>query len=234
MRHKKLESDASTWIIWVDSDLLAVNKPAGLLTLPDGYDRNALHLKKVLEPEFGRLWIAHRLDRETSGVIVLARNALAHRHLNAQFEQHALQKIYHALVIGSPAWQEMTVNMPLRTNVGHRHRSVFDLQQGKPAVTQLKVLERFRKFTLIEACPETGRTHQIRAHLYALDLPIAADTLYSGGERLDLMPGITLMERPALHAWELELTHPGNQKSINLHAPYPGDLANALLALRQA
>ena len=95
-----METDPESWVLWHDDSLLVVNKPAGLPSLPDGYQPTAPHLKSVLEPAFGPLWIVHRLDRDTSGVIVLARTAEAHRVLNTQFEKRQVTKVYHALVLG--------------------------------------------------------------------------------------------------------------------------------------
>ena len=188
---------------------MVIDKPAGLHTLPDGYDANLPYVRGMLEPEHGRLWIVHRLDRETNGVLVLARTAEAHRALNTQFEQHQVRKIYHALVVGSPDWKETTVRLPLRTNVGHRHRTAVGPQRGKPAVTHLRVLERFEGTTLVEAAPETGRTHQIRAHLAALGYPIVGDELYGAGPS---PAGLSL------HALSLEITHPVTGERMKFEA----------------
>src|SRR4030042_5892431 len=165
-------------LLFSDEALLVINKPAGLSTLPDGYNPTLPHIKSVLERQFGALWIVHRLDKDTSGVLLLARSAQAHRALNTQFEQHRVSKLYHALVVGNPEWQEQTVSLPLRPNGDRQHRTVLDAQAGKPAVTHLKVLERYGNYCLLEAVPETGRTHQIRAHLYALGLSLIGDKLY--------------------------------------------------------
>lgn len=189
-----------------------IDKPAGLHTLPDGYDASLPHVRGVLEPEYGRLWIVHRLDRETSGVLVLVRTAEAHRSLNTQFEQHQVRKIYHALVEGSPDWHDTSVRLPLRTNVGHRHRTAVDPQRGKPAVTHLRVLERFEEATLVEAAPETGRTHQIRAHLAALGHPIVGDELYGGSPSL---AGLHL------HARSLEIVHPVTGERMQFESENP-------------
>lgn len=199
-------------IIYSDEAILVIDKPAGLHTLPDGYDASLPHVRSMLEPEYGRLWIVHRLDRETSGVLVLARTAKAHRHLNTQFEQHQVRKLYQALVVGIPDWQETTVSLPLRVNVGHRHRTAVDPRRGKPAATHLRVLERFTDTALVEAAPETGRTHQIRAHLAALGYPIVGDELYGGS------PSSTGLH---LHAYSLEVTHPVTGERMMFEAENP-------------
>ncbi len=221
-------------VLFCDEALLVVNKPAGLATLPDGYDPSLPHVKSALERDYGRLWIVHRLDKETSGVLLLARNAPAHRSLNTQFEQHSVTKTYHALVIGHPEWRERTVSLPLRPNGDRQHRTVIDPKNGKPAVTHLSVVERFGQVNLIQAIPETGRTHQIRAHLTAIGLYIIGDRLYSLrkglegqlaepqrqiiAESLDALQGAM-----ALHALSLEFNHPDTHERMKFTAPYsPG------------
>lgn len=211
-------------ILWKDELLLVVDKPAGLRSLPDGYDPTAPHLRNLLEPLYGRLWIVHRLDKETSGVIMLARSAAAHRSLNLQFDQHTVKKIYHALVEGKPEWEITTVRIPLRANGDRRHRTVADFQGGKLAVTHLRLLECFSGYALLEAQPETGRTHQIRAHLAALGLPIAGDALY-GSQTASF-------DRLMLHAFSLDFIHPGTLQPMHLEAPYPEDFQAALNSLR--
>jgi RluA family pseudouridine synthase len=232
-------------ILYQDEALLVINKPAGLSTLPDGYDSSLPHVKKLLEPGLGRLWIVHRLDKATSGVLLLARTAEAHKDLNTQFEMHQVKKIYHAIVIGQPNWKEKTINMPLRTNGDRRHRTVIDQQAGKPAITRFKVLERFAEYCLIQAIPETGRTHQIRAHLSAIDLFILGDMLYGGRIHLNLenkpasIPqdvgfANLLAGSMALHARSLDLSHPISGERVKFSAPYPGTFAEVLQWLRSS
>jgi RluA family pseudouridine synthase len=239
-----LKIDPRQMLLWIDEDLLAINKPAGLPTLPDGYDPQAPHVKGLLQESFGPLWIVHRLDRETSGVLLLARGPGAHRALSMQFENRAVSKVYHALVGGSPPWEQQRVTLPLRPDADRQHRTLVDAQQGKPAVTNLRVLERFGLYTLMEARPETGRAHQVRVHLASQGLPVTADELYGDGKgvylsqikprykpsRADEKP---LLGRLGLHALALQLKHPESGQPLTLQAPYPNDFAILLRYLRK-
>jgi tRNA pseudouridine32 synthase / 23S rRNA pseudouridine746 synthase len=216
----------SIHILYSDPSLLVINKPAGLLNLPDGYDPSLPHVRSVLEAEYGRLWIVHRLDKDTSGVLVLARSAAAHRALNLQFECHAVEKIYHALVSGDPAWEQREVDLPLLPDGDRQHRTVVDRRWGKEAHTGLRVLERFGECALVEAIPQTGRTHQVRAHLASLGHPLVADALYGGGQA-------ALLNRLGLHAFSLDFTHPQSGEKVCLEAPYPEDFQTALQLMRQ-
>ena len=230
-------------ILFIDQDLLVINKSAGLLSLPDGYDNSLPHVKSVLSPKYGSLWIVHRLDRFTSGVMVLARNREVHRDLNTQFQNHKVKKVYLALIVGCPAWQHETVRLPLQVNTGRKHRTVVDLEKGKPSETEFMVLERFADYCLIEARPKTGRRHQIRAHLSFEGYPIVCDSLYATqGETIRHENSAALMEsepfpnpilnRIALHASSLEIVHPGNNQRLHLHAPLPEDMQLAIEKLR--
>ena len=220
-------------VVWLDSMLLAVNKPAGLPTLPDGYSPGKPCLVGMLREAYGSIWVVHRLDKETSGIILFARTAVAHRALNIQFEKKQIKKCYHALVTGNPSWQEKWVRSRLRANGDRKHRTVIDNQRGKPAETQFLVCERFRDYTLVEAYPHTGRTHQIRVHLAFLGYPVAVDPLYGDGKPIyhanDLAgestqkPENSLIKRLALHAQSITFNHPISDECIKVEAEYPPD-----------
>jgi RluA family pseudouridine synthase len=220
----------------LDDNILVVDKPAGLSVLPEGWDHDAAFLVKILQEEFGKIFVVHRLDKLTSGVMVLARNPVAHRCLSIQFEKRLITKEYHALAFGVPVWREKIARHPLLVNVGHKHRTIVDPGHGKPSITQFKVLRGFEHHVLLEAIPLTGRTHQIRVHAYALGLPILGDPLY-GSESTDLI------NRPALHAisltfkqpksndWSEDLDYDQAWSSDTFTSPYPADFESALAAV---
>ena len=221
---KTKEYNSGMDILYANENFLVVNKPAGLATVPGSWEEDSDSLVKALEADYGRLWVVHRLDKVTSGLVVFACNAGAHRLLSMQFERHETHKLYHAITTGSPAWNDHTARHPLRVNVGHRHRTVVDNAKGKPSETAFHVMECFDGYTLISASPASGRTHQVRVHAYALGIPLLGDTLYSA-------PATDLIARPALHAQALEFTFEG--KPFQFTCPYPADFAQALVTIRK-
>jgi len=208
-------------IIYEDEYILVVDKPAGLPVLPDGWEKDAPYLVKTLEEEYGKIWIVHRLDKITSGVMVFARDAETHRTLNIQFEERQAEKVYHAIVEGIPQWNEKIAKHPLRINVGHKHRTGVSDKYGKPSETRFKVIKRYQEAALIEARPVTGRTHQIRVHAYALGHPLLGDILYGASET-------HLIARPALHAHSLTFTHPQSGERQTFLAERPQDFVETL------
>jgi len=211
-------------LLYLDDHVLLIDKPSGLPVLPDGWEPDAPYLVKLLEAEYGKVWVVHRLDKVTSGVMLFARTPGAHRALNMQFEKHEAEKVYHCITVGLPPWEAKITRFPLRANVGHSHRTRVDDRQGKPAETRFKVLQRGASGALLEARPMTGRTHQIRVHAYALGYPLLGDTLYSA-------PPTDLIPRPALHAYSLAFTHPDTAERLTFTAPYPADFDAALKSL---
>ncbi|HEX5840470.1 MAG TPA: RluA family pseudouridine synthase [Anaerolineales bacterium] len=214
-------------LIHEDQHLLVIDKPAGLSVLPDGWEKDSDYLVKRLEEPFGKVFIVHRLDKITSGVIVFARDADTHRALNLQFEQHTAQKTYHAILEGNPKWEDKTAKHPLRANVGHKHRTMVDNKHGKPSETRFRVIKRYEESALVEAKPMTGRTHQIRVHAYALGHPLVEDILYGARDRYGL-------PRPMLHAQALSFIHPATNERVKFSAPHPDDFEEALKVLGAA
>jgi len=211
-------------ILYKDEHIIVINKPAGLPVLPDGWEKDAPYLVKMLEEEYGKVFIIHRLDKVTSGVMIFARTAETHRALNMQFENHEAEKIYHAIMEGEPRWNEKITKFPLRTNVGHRHRTMVDDKNGKPSETRFKILKRYQTSALVEAKPMTGRTHQIRVHAYALGHPLLGDILYGASET-------DLIARPALHAHSLTFNHPSTNERLTFTVERPKDFVSALKRL---
>jgi RluA family pseudouridine synthase len=208
-------------ILYEDKHLLVIDKPAGLSVLPDGWEKVSQYLVKMLEEQYGKIFIVHRLDKVTSGVMVFARDAETHRALNIQFESHQAEKVYHALVEGNPKWDEKIAKHPLRANVGHKHRTMVDDKNGKPSETRFRVIKRYEEAALIEAKPMTGRTHQIRVHAYVLGHPLVGDILYGAQETYRI-------PRPMLHAQSLSFIHSATNERVKFSAPRPADFEEAI------
>jgi RluA family pseudouridine synthase len=212
-------------VLFIDESILVLNKPAGMAVLPGGWDGEAAAIVTMAQESHGRLWVVHRLDKSTSGVLLFARTADAHRALNRQFELRETRKTYHAIVVGQPAWQNRNCRLPLRTNVGHKHRTQINRLSGRLATTHFSVSEKLKDSALLVAVPYTGRTHQVRAHAAALGHPLVGDVLYGA-------PPTELIGRAALHASSLRIRHPISGSEMSFHAPYPDDLQLALESLR--
>ncbi len=230
-------------VLFEDAHILAVNKPSGLLSAPDRYDPDALMASRELEMEHGRLWPVHRLDLDTSGVLLFARTEDAHRILSIAFEAREVRKIYHAVVNGRPSWVDASCDLSLMPDGDRMHRTIID-GSGKPSVTEFHVLGAHAKMAILEARPLTGRTHQIRVHLAALGYPVACDPLYGDGKPLLLSrikrrwKGDGDRERPiisrtALHAFSIEFVHPSSGIKLRLEAPYPKDFKALVAQLRK-
>jgi tRNA pseudouridine32 synthase/23S rRNA pseudouridine746 synthase len=226
-------------VLLADDHLLAVDKPAGRLVIP-GRGTDERSLREELEAVHGRLWVVHRLDRGTTGVLVFARTADAHRAMNLAFDRGEPRKRYLALVRGSPP-AERRIDLPLAPARRGRMRPARPGDaRGKPSATVVRLVEAFPPrawaggaLALVEALPETGRTHQIRVHLAAEGIPLAVDPDYGDGAPLRGADGAILIARTPLHAARLELRHPADGREVAIEAPLPADMAAAIEALRR-
>jgi len=241
-RHRYLAAQDIS-VVFEDDVLLVVAKPSGLLVLPDRYDKERPNVYQCCLQEFGEMFMVHRIDKETSGILLIAKTAEAHAALNASFQNREVQKTYLALSKGAAAEPEGIVEVPLREHSGRRAMMVADEKHGKPSITRYRVLERFRGFSWVEARPVTGRTHQVRVHLREIGLPLVGDPLYGDGAPL-LLSGIKknyrgkeeekpLIDRTALHAFSLVFEHPLTRRQLSCEAPLPKDMKAALQRLRK-
>lgn len=230
-------------LLYKDEYLLAVNKPSGILSAPDRYDPNAIIAQHELSMEYGQLWPVHRLDKDSSGVMLFARDSETHRLLSMAFEEQRIDKTYHAIVSGRPVWTETSCDLSLSPDGDRMHRTIID-GSGKPSRTDFLVLGCHSRMAILEARPRTGRTHQIRVHLTALGYPILCDPLYGDGKAVYLSAfkkkwkGDAYTERPlisrtALHAVSLSFDHPHNGEKIVIEAPYPKDFKAMLRQLEK-
>jgi RluA family pseudouridine synthase len=213
---------------FIDNDLLIVNKFPGVLSVPDGYDATLPHLRSILEPAYGPLWMVHRLDKDTSGLVILARNESAHRSMNQLFRDRQIEKRYHALVTPAPSWQELDIRLPLKVDADRKHRTRVNHTSGKEAQSICYVLKKFTLGALIEIQIMTGITHQIRAHLREHDMQIFGESLYDAG----LPPQPLHAPRMMLHARSLTFIHPITGEKLFITASYPEDFRTAYTALQ--
>jgi 23S rRNA pseudouridine955/2504/2580 synthase/23S rRNA pseudouridine1911/1915/1917 synthase len=220
---------------------VAINKPSGLLSIPDREGKE-VSLKVLLKEKYGEIFTVHRIDRDTSGLIVFAKNEAAHKHLCKQFEDRHTKKIYQGLVIGSPAMASGRIEAPLMEHPALNGTMIVH-RKGKEALTDYEVLTDFGIFSLLQFRIHTGRTHQIRVHMKDLGYPIVCDPLYGDGKPLLLsavkskfkLSKNELEERPilgrlALHAYQLSFTDIDG-KIIDLEAALHKDMRATLQQL---
>jgi 23S rRNA pseudouridine1911/1915/1917 synthase len=223
-----------------DAHILVINKPAGLVVHPAAGNWQGTLLNALLhhfpELEFiPRAGIVHRLDKDTSGLMVVARTLQAHHHLVGELQHRRVQREYLALVQGCRI-AGGTVNSNLGRHPVHRKRFAV-VDAGKPAVTHYRLAQRFRHHTLLRVRLETGRTHQIRVHLAHIGHPLVGDPLYGGRQRVPPQASASLLnelrgfDRQALHAMTLGLTHPSTGERMDWHSSLPADMARLLEAL---
>jgi len=234
-------------ILHHDDHIIVVNKPANLLSVPDRYDPDIPNLTRLLGNRFGgEVFAVHRLDKPTSGAIVYARNAEAHRELNRQFEEREVDKVYHAIVDGQPPLnEEIEVDEPISRNPGQTGKMMVS-NRGKYAMSLFKTMEHFgHQFALVGAQIFTGRTHQIRVHLAYMGFPLMVDPFYGKREEFKLSEikrrfnlrrdeeERPLLSRAPLHASRLAFSHPETGDRMTFEADMPKDMRAVLNQLRK-
>jgi 23S rRNA pseudouridine1911/1915/1917 synthase len=232
-------------ILYEDDNLIAINKPAGLLTLPDRHDQELQSVRGLLQKQFGRIWVVHRLDKETSGVMVFAKDEASHKYLSKLFEGRDVEKIYLGLVLGQPLDDSGTIDVPIAENP-FRLGTMVVHKKGKASQTDYEVQQRFSQYSLLQFTLHTGRTHQIRVHCKHIGHPIVCDEVYGDGKPV-LLSSIKrkyrlskneeeerpLLNRLALHASRLAFALP-NGNMLKLVAPLHKDMQAVLNQLEKA
>ena len=231
------------WIVSETDDFITLNKPPGLLSIPDREGKE-ISLKTLLLEKYEKVFTVHRLDRDTSGVIVFAKNEETHRHLSKQFEERQTEKIYVGLVIGSPVNKKGSINKPIAENTVRRGVMIIH-QRGKESLTDYELLEDFGIYSWMQFRIHTGRTHQIRVHMKDAGHPIVCDALYGDGKPVLLSSFKSkfklskkeeeerpLLNRLALHAHKLKFTGTDG-KIFELEAPVPKDIRATLQQLEK-
>lgn len=228
-------------LVYENDDFLVLNKPAGLLSIPDREGKD-ISLKKMLQDDYGEIFTVHRLDKDTSGLIVFAKNEGLHKLLSHQFEQRQTEKIYLGLIMGSPMKERDTIDSPIMEHPTKKGVMIVH-RKGKEAVTDYEVLNTFRIYTWVRLQIHTGRTHQIRVHMKYIGHPIACDKLYGDGKPVFLSSikhnyklskkeeeEKPILNRLGLHAYQLRFTSSDNN-TYQFEAPIPKDLKATLQQL---
>ncbi|MBW1740892.1 MAG: RluA family pseudouridine synthase [Deltaproteobacteria bacterium] len=233
-------------ILYEDGDVIVLNKPPGLVVHPaPGHQSQTLvnallYHCRDLEGIGGkqRPGIVHRLDKNTSGTLVVAKNEMAHEDLSQQFKKRQVRKQYLSLVYGEMKASAGVINLPIGRHPTNRKKMSTKSCRSRPAETQWKIKEAFSGVTLLEIHLKTGRTHQVRVHCAAIGHPVVGDATYGGKKRWkDLVPGpmqniFKAIRRQMLHAWELTFMHPRTKKWMSFKSPVPEDMASVLESLR--
>lgn len=230
-------------IVFENDDLVALNKPSGMLSVPDREGEEP-SLKDHLKQQYPEIYTVHRLDKETSGLIIFAKTASAHKHFSRQFEERKTIKIYLGLVIGSLQKPEGTIDAPIAENRVKRG-SMLIHKRGKSAITDYKLLKDFKRYSWVQFQIHTGRTHQIRVHAKELGHPLVSDALYGDGKPVllssfkskfklskDMEEEKPLLNRLALHAFRLTITDE-NGNVLELEAPLYKDMKVTVLQLEK-
>lgn len=202
-------------IVYQDNDVVLLNKPSGLLSVPGKALEHADSLQTRVQRVFPSATVVHRLDMATSGLMLMALNKPAHRHISKQFELRQTHKTYQAIVFDIVKDNCGEITLPLACDWPNRPKQMVDFERGKSALTKWQVLERYHNTTRVELSPVTGRSHQLRVHMLSLKHPIIGDRFYAHTEAL------ALADRLNLHAMTLSFKHPASEETLHFHAPVP-------------
>jgi 23S rRNA pseudouridine955/2504/2580 synthase len=216
-------------LLFSDDNLLVLNKPSGITTEGENA-AGQVSLSDIVKKTYPEAMMVHRIDRETSGVILAARNSDTYRYLSVLFEKRKIAKEYRAITMGAHSFDNREINFPLSKK---SNKAIVDHREGKKAETTVNTLKAYQHFTLVQAFPHSGRFHQIRVHLASIGAPLVGDELYGGkpfflssvkrkyhaGKNVEEQP---VMDRSALHAFSLKFEYPEGQE-FYLEAPYPKD-----------
>ncbi len=232
-------------VVYEDEELVVLHKPAGLLSIPDRFDLEKPNVYHLLGQQHENIFIVHRLDRETSGLICFAKNEVAHKHLSEQFFNHSVDKIYLALVDGHPEPASGRIDKPIGRHPVIPGKMIIQ-RRGKASITDYEVVDTFKNYSLAEANIKTGRTHQIRVHFESIGCPLAVDAVYGRKDAFFLSAvklrkykksreeeERPLMSRTTLHAFKLRIDHPVTGERLKLEAPLPKDFRAVLQQLRK-
>jgi 23S rRNA pseudouridine1911/1915/1917 synthase len=230
-------------IIFEDEHLLIVNKPAGVVVIPERVHTGKDSLQKQLENTYGKLYVVHRIDRETSGLVCFAKTEEAHKAMSQMFEKHEVQKFYKAFVKGRMKEKQGKIEAPIAENPSHPGTMLVH-PKGKASLTLYEVEEELRDISLLNVEIKTGRTHQIRVHLSYIGHPLLVDKIYAKTEAFMLSSvkrnykageegEQPLIDRLTLHAYRLVFKHPFTGETITCEAPFPRDINALLKVLRK-
>lgn len=231
-------------VLFEDEYYIGINKPAGILSIPDRWDKTLPNLKAILRKPDREIFPVHRLDKDTSGSMIFAKTPEAHKVLNGMFDSKEINKVYHAVLKGILFKDELDVDIPIMSDPRKKGRMIPSAR-GKAALTKIKVLERFRSSTLVECVILTGRQHQIRVHCSTIGNPLLVDSIYgesseflvsSVKKRFNIKKGqdeIPIISRHTLHSSMLSFIHPFTNEMVTLESEYPKDLRALLQVLRK-
>ena len=230
-------------LIYDDQDIIVLDKAGHVLTIPDRFDQSKKNLKSMMDNRFGSIYVVHRLDFETSGVIIFARNEAAHQNLSEQFYNQKITKEYLAITV-APEEEQGIISAPIE-EIDSKRGSYKTGRRGKESTTEFEVIERFGKYALLKLTPYTGRTHQIRVHLKHNKTPLVTDKKYGKSNEFYLSQlkkvrlrkhenERPLLKRSSLHSYQLSFQHPSDNRALTFSAPLHKDMKAVIYQLQKS